>query len=152
NRRTSKANVNPSTFPGTARDRLTQPQLAVAVSEGRIGGGSRKAAGDGVVNRQEELLERVGKTLGMSAGIRSQRRARRRQQGGVACQKLVGSVAAADPEVVGAIAVPGQGPFGPGNFQDDPVLPSGDHLRDMKHPAGLFVPAEQDGAVVLGGN
>src|SRR5262249_15415774 len=104
----SNANVNPATFPGTARNRLTQPQLAVAVGEGWIGGGSKKAGGDGVVNRSEELLERVGKTLGVAAGIMSQRAGRRREQGGVAFQKLVGSVAAADPEVIRAITVPGQ--------------------------------------------
>src|SRR5262245_41183745 len=117
----SKGDIDPSPLRGTPRDRLAEPDLAISIGEGGIGGGRSQSRGDRVVERPEELLERVGEALAMATGIVADLPGRRQEQGGVAIEELVGCVAMSDPEAIGRVAVPGERPFCAGDLEHDAV-------------------------------
>src|SRR5205823_7512266 len=64
--------------------------------------------------------------------------------------EVVGAAPAAEPEVVGGLAVPRGGTLGAGHFEDKPVLPAGGHLRDVERAADAVREPQEHGGVVVG--
>src|SRR5262249_61076058 len=68
--RRASCRFDPAALAVAAQDRLAQHHLAVSIGEGREGTRRLPLAGlDVLVNGAEELLERVGEALVVSAGI-----------------------------------------------------------------------------------
>src|SRR5262249_10396168 len=104
---------------------------------------------DVLIDREEKLLERVGKPLRVTARVA---RARTRvwcQQNRVAFQEPILGAAPADPEGICTITVPRERGVGPRDLEDDPVLSAGVRLRYMKDAPRLVIPAEQHRSVVV---
>src|SRR5205823_12741620 len=124
--------------------------LAVAVLEGREWARRPQVARLNVlVNGPEELLEGVGEALVVAARVAGEAAGARVQQGRVADEQLVGPVAAAQPQLVGPLAVPGERSLRAGDLQADAVLAPRRHLRDREGPRRPAAEAQQDRPVIL---
>ena len=123
----------------------------MAVGEGgeRLGGGEI-GGGDVVVEGFEGLLEGVLVALVVAAGIADVGAGGFGDQAGIPDQLLVGLVAMADPELVGLLAVPGDGGFAAGDLITQTVLAAGGHLRDPERAVRAAGKAEKRRAAVLG--
>src|SRR5262249_24696768 len=128
------SHLYPSAVGGTAGDRLAEPNLAVAVGEGRELGTStgRPAFRDPVVNVDVKLLEGIRKALDMPPGIVGHRGGGRAEQSGIAREDLVRPVARPDPEPVGRLAVPGDRGLGARDLDRQAILAAGGHLGDVE--------------------
>src|SRR5262245_20130990 len=94
--------TNPLPPAVTLEDFLAEDDFAMPVDErGEIARRLEVAAVGVVVSGPEQLLERVWKALVMPAGIVSEWPHFRLEQGRIACDKLVGLVAMAEPHLVG---------------------------------------------------
>src|SRR4051812_24440150 len=124
----SGADARPRLLPGAPGDGLADADLAVAVGEGGEIRRAGAAGGDEVVERQVELLESVGEALGVASGVVAGLAGLGREQGGVAIHQRVRSAAAAEPEVLGGLAVPDHRSLGPADLEVEPVLAASLHL------------------------
>src|SRR4030095_6214584 len=86
--------LNPAAVQMALPDRLAQDDLAVAVGEGGKRPRRRRLAGWRItIDGAKELLNRVGEALVVPAGITRERPCRRLEQGRIAHQQFIGTVA-----------------------------------------------------------
>ncbi len=134
-------------------DRLAQNDLAMAFLERGIDGrGGVVSARNGPIERPETLLERVGKSFVVAAGVVQEGSGCVGKQCRIPNKRLVRLVAVPDPQFVGRFAVEGHGALRTGDFPSQTVLPPGGDLGDVKTASGTAFEAEQHGAVIFRGD
>jgi hypothetical protein len=123
----------------------------VAVGERGVDRALRGAAGGNVrVDRPEVRLEGIGEALDVPAGQAGGGRAGGVHEGRVADQQLVGTLATAEPQLVGSLRVPPGGRRRPVDLPLHGVLPAGAHLGDRHAAASAALEADEDRGRVVG--
>src|SRR5579862_4640465 len=132
-------------------DGFAEDELVVASGEGwEFARGAEVAGGDVVVEVVEELDEGVGIAFGVSAGIRGVGASRGCQQRRILNKDTVGFIAAADPQRVGILGVPGERAFAAVDFKMERALAPGADLGNGENAVNAMFQMDQDRGVIVG--
>src|SRR5262245_22973336 len=116
-------------FPMTLQDGIAELNQLMTVGNRRIKWASHYVdVVIDLVERAEAAFEGVRATFDVSCGEGGEVPGRLGEQRRVADQRFVGLAAMANPDLVGCLAVPGQGTLRTGNLVAEAVLPASRYL------------------------